>query len=102
MRTDEIERAALQRELGRLLKRPAEPHSSKRERRRRRHGKSFAGIDVPQQKRADAVKEWVAGPEHTHVAAAVCQHVLDGALEGTAPWARDTTDKRRGENKMPL
>src|SRR5262249_11739098 len=102
MRTDEIERAAMQRELGRLGQRPAETRGGKAEGRKRRHRQRLAGIDMPQQDRADAVNERVAPSEHAPWPPALRQHLLDRALERAAPRPRDAADERRGKYKMPL
>src|SRR5262252_5423398 len=102
MWTDEIERAAMQRELGRLRQRPAQTRGGKTEGRKRRHRHRLARIDVPQQDRADAVNEWIARCEHADLPAALRQHLLDRALERASPRPRDAADERGGKNKMPL
>src|SRR5262244_4460709 len=102
MRTDEIERAAMQRELGRLRQRPAQTRGRKAKGRKRRHRHRLAGVDMPQQDRADAVNEWIARCEHAYLSAALRQHLLDRALERASPRPRDPADERSGKNKMPL
>src|SRR5215510_10323115 len=102
MRTHEIERAAMQRELGRLRQRPAKTRGGKTERRKRRHRDRLAGIDMPQQDRTDAVNERVARCEHAYLPAALRQHLLDRALERASPRPRDAADERGGKNKMSL
>src|SRR5260221_8213335 len=67
MRTDKVERAAMQRELSGLRQGPAKPRGGKREGRGRRYGYRLARLDVPQQKRSDAVKEWGRRRATAHV-----------------------------------
>src|SRR5439155_23315184 len=102
MRTDEIERAAVERELGRVRQRPAQTRGRKTEGRKRRHRHRLAGIDMPQQDRADAVNEWITRCEHAHLPAALRQHLLDRALERAAPRPRDAADEGGGKNEMSL
>jgi len=102
VRTDEIERAGVQRKLGGLRQRPAKPRGGKTEGRGCRHRHGLARIDMPQQDRADAVDERVTRCEHAHVTAPLRQHFLDGFLEGTAPRPRGAADERRGKGKMSL
>src|SRR5215472_18771018 len=102
MWTDEIERAAMQRDLGRLRQRPTKTRGGKTEGRKRRHGHRLAGIDMPQQDRADAVNEWIARCEHAHLPSSLRQHLLDRALERAAPRPRHAADERGGKNKMSL
>src|SRR5262249_45178726 len=102
MWTDEIERAAMERERGRLRQRPAQTCGGKAEGRKRRHRHRLAGVDMPQQDRADAVNEWIARCEHAYLPSALRQHLLDRALERASPRPRDAADERGGKNKMSL
>src|SRR5215467_12652559 len=101
MRTDEIERAAVERELGRLRQRPAQARGGKAEGRKRRHRHRLARIDMPQQDRADAVNEWITRCEHAHLPAALRQHLLDRALERAPPRPRGAADEWGSKNEMP-
>ena len=102
MRTDEIERAAMERELRRFRQRPAQARGGEAEGRRLRHRHGFARVDMPQQHRADAVNERVARGENADLPAAIGQHLLDRALERAGPRPRRAADERCGQAEMPL
>src|SRR5258708_30663759 len=101
MWTDEIERTAMQRELSRVRQRPAQTRGRKTEGRKRRHRHRLAGIDTPQQDRADAVNEWITRCKHAHLPAALRQHLLDRALARAPPRPRGAADERGSKNEMP-
>ena len=92
MRHDALERASVQRNQRAVLQRPAEPRGREAEGRRRGNADHLGGIEMPHQRRADAVEEGIARGEHAHAAAAPGEDVGDRV--GRAATARPAARRR--------
>ncbi len=100
-RTDEIDRAPVQRHGLRLLQRPAKFRGGQAEGRRERQDPHFSGIDAPCKGRTHAEEERIAGRQHHDGRPPQGKDRIDRALEGACPDMRFAGDERTCQFQMP-
>ena len=100
MRSHEVQRARMQRELRGVRQCPAQPGRSEAEGGGRRQRLYFPWIHVACQQGADAVEIRIARGEHADGASAMLQHFLYGAFEWAGPWPRRAANERCREREV--